>query len=196
MPTDVAALYEQFFALGGPPKGATRVWHYRRKITSLRLPACLLLADLIRTRRPAAILDLGSGVTTHVIRVVAAEVGSVQVVTTDTAPLWLARTIAELRRDEIDPSRCLLQGDFEQWNGNRQYGLICVDYGNTSYRLGAAPKIAQWCAPDGVIFLDDFHNASYAANMTAALTSLGFTVTPRSDTLDEFGGFVALAERK
>ena len=141
------------------------------------------------------ILDLGSGVTTHVIRAVAAEAPGCSVVTTDTEPMWLNKTVLELERDGASAARCFRQEDFELWNKDRQYGRICVDCGNTAYRLAMTAKLAEWCAPTGTLFLDDFHLEPYATKMGAALEALGFTVTPQPSTKDEFGGFVALARR-
>jgi predicted O-methyltransferase YrrM len=191
---DVPMLYEQFFRLGGPPPSG-KPQQYRRRVTSMRLPACLLLAELVRTRRPARVLDLGSGLTSYVLRALKTEFPDMAVVTTDTAERWLKCTIAELRRDGMDSAFCFTQAAFEDWKEKGVYDLISVDAGNTAYRFRLAPLLLSWLAPGGVVVLDDWHLEHYAAKMGDLLIGEGFTVTPRPDTLDEFGGFVALAER-
>lgn len=193
---DIPALYERFFALGGPPPGdEARPWQYRRKCTSLRLAGCEYLATLVRTRQPQRVLDLGSGMTSHVLRALMREVPGMHVTTTDTMPNWLATTVAELHRDGLNAVACVTQDDFERdvssWDA---FDLISVDCGNLEYRATLAPKLAEWCAPGGILVLDDWHMEPYPTTMGAALSALGFVVTPRMESLDELGGFVATAE--
>lgn len=193
---DVPALYERFFRLGGPPRGhEDRPWSYRRKITSLRLGGCLVVAELFRQRRPARVLDLGSGLTSILLRTLAkVEAPETCVVTTDLSPHWLAVTAKELIRDDLDHRNCYLQADFEALE-LEPFDLIVVDIGDTAYRYGSAQKIAGWLADKGAIVLDDWHLHSYPERMGKALGDLGFLVTVRPDSLDEFGGKVAVAER-
>lgn len=193
---DVRALYDRFFELGGPPpRHQDRPWAYRRRSTSLRLPGCLLVADLVRTRKPARVLDLGSGLTSVLLRSLAKhEAPDMCVVTTDLSPHWLAVTVKELIRDGLDYGRCYIQPDFEALT-LEPFDLITVDIGDTAYRYGSAEKIAGWVAPGGVIVLDDWHLHTYPDRMGEALARLGFDVTVHHGTLDQFGGKVATAER-
>lgn len=197
-PADIRAVYERFFELGGPPRhDEARPWRYRRRITSLRLPAALYLAGLVRERRPARVLDLGSGLTSHVLRALMPEVPGMVVVTTDLSPLWLVTTSRELRRDGLNLEHCHLQDDFEAECAGQlgPFDLVSVDIGDLAYRLALAPKLAGWLAPRGVVFLDDFHAPHYGPTMTKRLESLGFEVRIREETRDEFGGVTATAER-
>lgn len=191
---NIADVYARFFALGGAPKGSKRPWHYRRQCTSMRLAGCELLASLVRTRRPARVLDLGSGMTTHVLRALMAEDPKMVVVTTDTAPLWLARTMAELHRDGLSEAHCYTQGDFEATDWE-PFDLISVDCGDTGTRIKMAVQIADWCAPRGILVMDDWRLGEYPLRMTTCLTALGFRVTEHPETMDQYDNMLATAER-
>lgn len=190
---DLAALTERFFALGAPPAhDAARPWRYRRRVTSLGWPAVAYLGALVETHRPARILDLGSGLTSLVLRSLSADVW-----TTDTSPGWLTKTLLELQREGLSTDRCYTQATFEQDRASRlTYDLISADIADTGFRRGLAPRLAGWLAPGGRIVLDDWHLPGYAEGMGAALRTLGFAVTAQPDTIDEFGRFVALATRE
>ena len=193
MSVNIAALYERFFSLGGPPPGG-KPWHYRRRCTSMRLPACELLAELARQRTPRRVLDLGSGLTSHVLRALIPEVPGMVVVTTDTSPRWLTRTVEELERDHLNTAFCVEQSVFEA-NPGAPFDLISVDIGDTSYRLTLAEKLTAWLAPKGILFLDDGHIEPAASEMRNRLANLGFRIEVREDTTDEFGGYAVLAHR-
>ncbi len=194
---DVPTFYARFFALGGPPPGSRKPWHYRRRETSLRLEGCQLLAQLVRSRRPRRVLDLGSGITTLLLRHLATEVDDMAVTTTDTSSRWLEVTRGELVRDALPTSRLYLQAEFEQQAGTQNlFGLVSVDAGDLDFRVALAPELERWCAADGILVLDDFGMRDYARQMTAALEGLGFVVTPHHDTLDEYGCYMATAVRR
>jgi len=191
---DVAAIYNRFFALGGPPSGSVRPWNYRRKETSLRLVGCQLLVNLVYERQPRWVLDLGSGITSHMLRHAMRDHPDMIVITTDTHQKWLDMTSAELRRDGLNTEHCYLQSAFESktWP---PFDLISVDSGNLSYRIALAPHFVEWCAPHGILFLDDWRRHDYAVAMEEALIPMGFQVTEHDKTLDEFGMSTATAER-
>ncbi len=198
---NVDALYERFFHLGDPygrvasPSEAGP--QFRRKVTSLRLQGCQLLAKLVRERQPARVLDLGSGVTTHVLRALVAEFPGMVVTTTDHMDHWLARTVLELQRDGLGLDRCFRHDDFlaAQSVNLETFDLISVDTGNTAFRIDMVPELVKWLAPAGILVLDDFGPAMepYGTNMTAALESRGLAVEYLPDTLDQFDCAVAVA---
>lgn len=151
---------------------------------------------LVRTYRPRRVLDLGSGVTSHILRALIAEVPGMQVVTTDASRGWLQTTIMELRRDGLSDAHCFVHDAFEASAlANEPFDVISVDIFDTRFRRDLSRKLAQWLAPAGVMLLDDWHKSHYAPTMTARLEQLGLTVEPRVDTRDEWGRFVALAYR-
>lgn len=193
-PEHVRALHDRFFALGGPPTPKSRAWQFRRRCTSLRLPGCQLLADLVIAHRPARVLDLGSGMTTIILRELQKEQDDMLVVTTDTSTRWLRTTEAELVRDQLRTDHCFEQDAFiaATWE---PFDLVSVDCDNLAYRLSIVPLLVQWCAPRGILVLDDFGMESYAADMTAALSAHGFTITEHHDTHDEYDTWLATAER-
>lgn len=189
---DVTALYERFFELGGPPPGNKRPWQWRRRCTSLRLGGALFLAEAVRRRRPRRVLDLGSGLTTHVLRSLMAEFPQMEVVTTDTSPMWLACTARELARDGLNEEHCFVHAGFEA-RERGLFDLISVDIGSCQFRVENAAQFASWLATGGLMVLDDWHMKPYPEFMGAALAALGLAVTPHPETEDD--GFLATAER-
>lgn len=187
---ELAAIYDRFFALGGPPEwDQARPWRYRRRITSLGWPAAAYLGSLVETYRPGRILDLGSGLTTHILRSLSADVW-----TTDTSPGWLLKTVAELQRDGRATDRCFLHETFAQSPAAAErFDLISVDIADTAFRRSLAPQLARWLAPGGRMVLDDWHMDAYREGMTVALVAAGMLVEPQRETTDEFGRYVALA---
>lgn len=195
---DVAMHYERFFALGGPPANdAARPWKYRRRETSLRLAGCLVLAKLVRERRPALALDLGSGLTTVLLRGMIRELPEMRVVTTDLSRGWLETTRAELERERLPLADLYLHSEWERFDHVHRFDLISVDIGNLTQRVEMAANLDRWLAPGGILVLDDWHmdEDGFPQRMTEALEALGFAITVRDDSIDEAGGFLATAER-
>jgi predicted O-methyltransferase YrrM len=195
---DLREVYDRFFALGAPPtQDADKAWRYRRKVTSLGWPAVQLIGEIVRATRPQRVLDLGSGLTSIVLRELAREIPGMHVVTTDTSHGWLLRTILELRRDGLSDADCFMHGTFEASElAKERYDFITVDIDNTPFRRALADKLVGWLAEaDGLMLLDDWQIAPYAPTMTTRLLDAGLAVQPRPETRDEFGRFVALAAR-
>ena len=194
---DLRAVYDRFFALGAPPvQDKDRKWRYRRQVTSIGWPAVRLIGEIVRERRPARVLDLGSGLTTIVLRELAREIPGMQVVTTDTSRGWLLKTMLECRRDGLSDRDFFMHGTFEADPlAREQYDLITVDIADTPFRRALAPKLAKWLAPGGTMVLDDWQIQPYAPTMRVRLEEEGLTVEPKPATADEFGRFVALAYR-
>lgn len=194
MTVDLRAVYDRFFELGGPPQqDKDRKWRYRRKVTSLGWPTVRFIGSLVEERHPQRVLDLGSGLTSIVLRSLARENG-MRVVSTDTSHGWILKTILECRRDGLDDTEFYMHGTFEASEQARTpFDLIVVDIADTPFRRELSSKLPGWLAPHGVIVLDDWHKEPYASTMTTRLQELGFVVEPCPETRDEFGRFAAIA---
>ena len=189
----VAERYHRFFRLGGLPTGRHDPWHFRRECTSMRLKACVHLVQTILNRNALRILDLGSGITSHMIRSLMPR-HALTVYTTDLSKRWLDTTVAELVRDKLDIANCMEQTTFDNLRVE-PFDVVCVDLGNMDYRVERAPDIARWTANGGIILLDDFGMRDYAERMTSALNAQGFAVAPVWETLDEYDTYMAQAVR-
>jgi hypothetical protein len=119
------------------------------------------------------------------------------IVTTDTEAKWLQRTVEELQRDGLPMEHCYTQEDFATWmrSYTNRFDLISVDCSNLDVRVAMAPDLANWCAPDGVLVLDDWHMRDYGQRMTEALRPFGFETHVVYESRDQYDGYVAIAER-
>lgn len=192
----IKEIYERFFLLGGSPNKREPDRFYRRKVTSMRLPGCFLLNDLVQSRKPKRVLDLGSGVTTIILRELQREYPDMMVVTTDTHRYWLDMTKREVDREGLNADYMFEQSWFEDMAPHVElFDLICVDIGSTDYRVALAPKIMQWCAPNGIIVCDDFRLRDFGARINVVFHQFGFDLIERPETVDEFGQTLGTAER-
>lgn len=139
---------------------------------------------------------MGSGMTSMVLRSLGPEVGA-EVTTTDTSAHWLKVTRLELERDGLDSDRMYVHDEFDrlgQLVGH--FDLVCVDAGDTAFRVSQAPNIARWTAIRGLVVLDDYNLNNFGSRITQALDFYGFEVTPRPESLDEYGNMLATARRR
>lgn len=172
-----------------------------RPSTAMRLNGCRLLDRLVRERQPKMVLDLGSGITSHILRALVSEFPEMNVVTTDTSIEYLQITVDELQNEGLYHLGCLSQNAFEltiktnpEWAG-ATFDLICVDLGNLDFRVDRAELFASWLSPNGIMVLDDFGMRDYAERMTQRLEHAGLKVSADPSTVDEYGTYLALAER-
>lgn len=192
-PDQVRDFYESYFAADSR----------RNKGMSIGLPLAQWIAAYRETRPEQWVAcDLGSGFSSVLLRMVGPGT-----VTIDGDSRWLAMTREELTSRQLDHD-CLFVIDDSAVQDYAVYGamsLVLMDLGAIPFRKGVggaesrlkyAPLAISLLAEDGVLVLDDWHNADYARRMTALLTAQGFTVTPLPETTDEFGRFAAIARRE
>tara|TARA_R110000868_G_scaffold82598_1_gene233166 strand:- start:1844 stop:2929 length:1086 start_codon:yes stop_codon:yes gene_type:complete len=146
------------------------------------LQTCAYLAWLVATRKPARILDLGSGISSAVLRLSGAEVVSV-----DDDEGWMDRTRAFLSEWEIDDSNLIALDDLEAFDAGQpgRYGLVFHDLGGGETRNRLTDYAFQMVADDGVIVLDDAHHPSHLAAYAAAAEAHGFTLYSLADRTED-----------
>jgi len=132
-------------------------WTGDRGIT---LTAAEYLARTIRLRRPAAILEMGSGFSTFVLRRAAAEVGA-EVFSVDHAAQWLGFIRGLVSTSpELDQSNFYTVEEIKALatENASEFGIVFVDHGPT---WRARLRDLGWCrsvlAPDGQLILDDWY---------------------------------------
>lgn len=155
---------------------------------------CALLLALAQVRRPARMLDLGSGLSSYVLRTFALEAGArCRVVSVDDDVEWLEKTRSALR------ARAIPADDLYTWETFRAmrhepFDLIFHDLGDMPVRIAALPFALAQVARDGVIVLDDMHKQGYAEAALQACTAAGFDLySLRTLTTDRFGRHGAIA---
>jgi len=158
------------------------------------LEVCSLLLALARARRPARLLDLGSGFSSFVTRTFARETGGAcRATSVDDSAEWLGRTGVFLRKQG------LATDDMLTWEAFRSapsgpYDLVFHDLGNMQARAAALPHVLGQVAPGGIVVLDDMHKTRYPEQVRHACGNAGFEVHPVPTlTTDAFGRFAVLA---
>lgn len=177
----------------------------RRSETACGRPTAELLWRMLETWNDAegfaagapVILDLGSGYSSLALRAWKFyREPEAEVWTTDTEWRWLGTTIFELECLGYSTEHCLHHALFRQLTDARKrhrFDLIFVDLDRLAERVRQVDLLVECLKPGGRMVLDDWHNATYRQEMTAALAAVGFGVSEETDTKDEFGRFVAVA---
>ena len=184
-PDLLAGLYERHLQRKG-----------RRSQTAISLGAARALWRLLDGRAPGAVLELGSGFSSSVIRAWQRAHPGAVVYTTDSEWKWLGVTLYELELEELDTSHMLHHDVFARLPGTQErFDLIFFDLADTDTRAQWAPRVVEWLRPAGLLVLDDWHMPHYRARVLPLLQERGFTVTPLPETTDEFGRYLATATR-
>jgi len=167
-------------------------------VMAASLELCALLLAIARALRPARILDLGSGLSSCVLRRYAAESGTASVVTVDDDPAWLERTRGFLAAQRVPT------GDLHLWEAfaagtPAPFQLVVHDLGSMAVREATLPRVLGMAAPDGIVILDDLHpkkEGAYRDVAPAACRRAGRTLhLLRALTGDSFGRFAGIAIR-
>jgi len=125
---------------------------------SLSLETARFTIGLCEVLRPAAAADLGSGLSSWLLRWWARRTGHrLHVVSVDDAPRWLDRA-----RSFVEASG-LPAEEFRTWSqfrdGDRRFDLVLWDFGDVRARAEATGEIWERVAPGGALLFDDIHKA-------------------------------------
>ena len=125
-------------------------------VMAASLELCALLLATARRLRPRRILDLGSGLSSYVLRSFAVE--SRRGVGGDGGRRrGLARA-----RPRFLASRGLPTGDMYVWEAfaattPAPFDFVLHDLGSMRVRAATLPRVLELAAPDGIVLLDDLH---------------------------------------
>lgn len=159
--------------------------------------ACLLYC-LAGTIKPRAILDLGSGFSSYVLRTYAARAKHpCQVTSVDDDPHWLEQTRVYLQRHGLSAERLMLWTDFAAQAPAEHFELVFHDLGNMQTRLTALPVVLHCLHADGVLVLDDMHKRRFRRQAERQARQGGWQVASAwSETRDSIGRFSEIAWRR
>jgi predicted O-methyltransferase YrrM len=158
------------------------------------LEVSVLLDHLCRATRPKAILDLGSGFSSFVLRRYAQQIADVTVFSVDDHGGWLGKTETYLNDHDLPTDHLveLDEFDFEAHHGG--VDLVFHDLGSMEVRKETLPAVLETPRSDGLIVLDDFHKGHYRQYVHSTLAGVTYDLYELRDlTEDEFGRFAALA---
>lgn len=176
-------------------------WHLeqsdRRKNIAIGLDACRWLVDFCEQRSVESVLDCGSGMSTLAIRWWAEQADhAVTTVTTDHERRWLTKTRSECEELGLDTDHfyfhdCLFREMHDEME-LEEFDVVFMDLASP-YR-----RIAEISRLDGVtdcVVLDDWQFDDYRKIAGEEYRGRGYQIEVLSETEDEFGRLMALAER-
>jgi predicted O-methyltransferase YrrM len=178
---ELAPLYQRYVNIV-----SSSVW-------AVSLESAGLLHALCRLTRPRAILDLGSGFSSAVLRMYArdAPLGCV-VHSVDDDPQWLERSREFLQSLDLSDEGLLLWSERSRLGS--AYDLIFHDMGSMALRQESLGFVLAHRAASGLIVLDDMHKTPYGAIAAQTCADAGLrVVTLRELTADVYGRFASLA---
>lgn len=166
---------------------STAAWAVSLQTAALLRGLCVLL-------KPEAVLDLGSGFSSFVLRLYSRDAPhSCTVHSVDDDSTWLAQTRNFLMARGLHTEGLFPWNTFRQDAASR-YQLILHDLGGMDLRLEALPRVLALAAPGGLVVLDDMHKPHYAPHAIECCHSAGFEIRSlRALTLDQFGRHACLA---
>jgi len=144
---------------------------------------------------PARILDFGSGFSSYVLRSYARTADRPCIVhSVDDNQEWLDKTRVFLHGKNMSLENLYLWQDYKGMT-NDKFDLIVHDLGGSvNVRVGALSEILGYCAPSGMVVLDDLHKPDYEQLAMRACHASGFRLCyMENETTDQFGRFAGLA---
>jgi predicted O-methyltransferase YrrM len=204
---ELRAVTARYPVLGGLPSAVAEAGRrlaptYEDYVTSVSSPVWAVslqtaaLADaLCALLRPRAVLDLGSGFSSFVLRRQRAGAGGGTVHSVDDDPQWLERTRGFLEARGVSSDGMFLWPAFAA-APPQSYDLVLHDMGRMALRLEALPAVLSLVSANGLLVLDDMHKPEYAPGALARCRESGFEhCSLRTLTLDGFGRHASVAFR-
>ena len=158
------------------------------------LETCVFLVVLGSAVRPARVLDLGSGISSYVLRW-ARSAGHLdaRITSVDDDEAWLERTRAFLEERAEAPDELLAWSGLDEADG--PFGLIFHDLGDMRRRAESLPMVLRVARRDGApVVLDDLHKRRYHAEAERAVRANGGRLLDAKPfTRDRQGRFAGIA---
>jgi predicted O-methyltransferase YrrM len=140
---------------------------------------CHFLASACESLRPSTILDLGSGISSFVLRHFDVEVWSV-----DDDKEWLDKTRGFLTQEGVSTENVIHLDDFD-WS--KRFDLVFHDFGHMEVREQFLSQAVASTEQGGLLVLDDVHKLHYRVVVQREITQPSFSL--RKWTEDEYGRF-------
>jgi predicted O-methyltransferase YrrM len=155
---------------------------------AISLPLAAFLLVLCRRRRPARLLDLGSGFSSFVLRMYQAGApGRPEVWSVDDDDAWLERTAGYLRERGLGTDHLMGLDTFRR-SATGSFDLVLHDLGaiDSPARAALLPTALELTAPSGVVVIDDLMDYRYRARVRAACDEAGLPlVNLRAHLMDD-----------
>lgn len=145
-----------------------------------------------RDRDVRSAADLGSGWSSYVLRLYAAESGHTEVISVDDDAAWLERTAEFLHHHDMPADGLMTWEEFLA--APTSHDLICHDLAGGELRESAMAIAATRVRKGGVIVFDDAQHDSHRAKMLETIADFGMSSIDAHDlTLDMIGRYAMAA---
>lgn len=171
----------------------TYIREVSRRDMAISLQLAAFLGVACEELQPSAILDLGSGYSSYVLRRYASSAFGAAVHSVDDSEHWLERTRSFLSSQGLPPEHLEVWSIFSR-KPVSGFDFILHDLGDMETRVASIDKVIKMLAPNGILLLDDMHKQVYAAYARRLLASHSFEVLSLERfTRDRIGRYAALA---
>lgn len=162
---------------------------------ALSIESCSYLWWLCDTMQARQVADLGSGFSSYVLRLYAADAAhDVIVDSVDSDAGWLENTRRFCEANGQTAGGFLTGPEWERTD--RRYDVIINDYANGATRERFAGIAASRLTPAGALMFDDIQNADHHNNAGVVCISEGLTLLDiHHQTVDEVGRFAGIGAR-
>jgi predicted O-methyltransferase YrrM len=159
-------------------------------VHAVSLQLASVLFTLCRATAPSAVVDLGSGFSSHVVRRYAQEADQqVRVVSVDDSPDWLETTRGFLNRFGPSADGLVTWEEFTL-DGDGGFDVVLYDLGTMETRARELSRVLAGMKPWALILVDDVHFPSYREVVQRFATEGQFAAYDLEElTRDELGRF-------
>jgi predicted O-methyltransferase YrrM len=173
---------------------------YREYVTSvstrgmaISLELAVFLSVLCNERRPARILDLGSGFSSFALRTYMSKVSPTpEVWSVDDDAKWLERTREYLLKHDLPTEQLIIWSSFQE-RSPRVFDLILYDLGNMDFRTRTLEQVLEYSGEGSALILDDVHQPEYGSYARKFLKARRYSsYSLKKYTLDDLGRYSML----
>jgi len=163
---------------------------------AVSLPLAAFMLALCRATEPSSVADLGSGFSSHVLRVYAGEAAHpVRVASVDDSPSWLEKTEEFVERLGHSPDGVVSWADFKQ-TGAGAFDIVLYDLGTMDTRARELETVLAGAKQGALVVVDDVHYAAYRRIVEERASERHFVAYDLEElTRDEYGRFSWLLTR-
>lgn len=156
------------------------------------LEACLYIFNTCQQHQYKKIIDLGSGITSFVLRYYQSLYDDVIVYSVDDNKEWLQKSIEYVASYNLNTENFIFGiDDINEYD----FDFVVYDYGYMPVRSENLRRVISFCKDTGSIYCDDCHKISYY-EYVKQIASNDYHITEIGETRDSFGRFGVVLNKK
>lgn len=156
------------------------------------LQACIFLFKICQDNQFKKLIDLGSGITSFVLRYYQSLYNDVTVYSVDDNADWLEKTKSFIQHFDLNNDNFVhMINAVKELN----FDLVVYDYGYMDVRKTNLRKAIGLCATTGTIYCDDCHKVDYYKYVKRVIND-NYIITEVPSTFDTYERFGILLTKK